>query len=172
VSAQEEGRRTIIACISPICGYCRGRELSAFLRSSARQTVSSIRPLVGTLTYARSASPRATDWAPPNAVDLESRFSKSGVPTFMLKNPSELRETPSLCELGGPYEITNISVERSWRGTGPQLFEHVWRPLADLPVRESLPPLRPAYLTDLTLSPATVSTTISHRHASFRRSRK
>jgi len=131
----------------------RAASSARFRRNSVRQSCSSIPDtLVGTLDYGTLSVARATMGYKHKPMDLEKARQEICVPTFMLKNSSELREAPRICELVRT-EITNISVKGAWRAGAAATVRTRAGAARGSPSAKSF---RHHILTDLTLSPATV----------------
>ena len=133
---------------APIAG---GRELWGFPKKLATPRLS-IRhdTLVGTLEYAGLPVAHASMGFKHRTLDTDTvRQARLDTPTLLYKLIPHVDGSPRIAELV-EVGLEDLVVKGAWEGPGRlQLYEHVFAPVADLPVREIVSVQH--ILTDLTL---------------------
>ncbi|MCM5705272.1 acetoacetate decarboxylase [Larsenimonas salina] len=133
---------------APIAG---GRELWGFPKKLGQPRLEvHHETLVGTLHYSGLPIAHATMGYKHETLDSERvRTAMLETPTLLYKLIPDVDGSPRIAELV-EVGLDNLVVKGAWQGPGRlQLFEHVFAPVADLPVRDIVSTQH--ILTDLTL---------------------
>ncbi|MCM2131537.1 acetoacetate decarboxylase [Larsenimonas rhizosphaerae] len=133
---------------APIAG---GRELWGFPKKLATPRLSIMHDtLTGTLEYAGMPVAQATMGFKHRALDTNRvRQDMLDTPTLLYKLIPHVDGSPRIAELV-EVGLEDLVIKGAWEGPGRlQLYEHVFAPVADLPVRDIVSVQH--LLTDLTL---------------------